>query len=183
MALCEAEGARAFNLNALTEGKNFPYVDLTTSEGITQVKAYGIDKGLSGSVLSSIDRDLRILIDPTNASSISEGLRAADKAGSQLVSNRVAIEAAGAWPRGLAGASTKEEVLQFIHGNATLAIPDDLVPSARNYVAEYARQVPERYGLQSSTDLDGDIARLVGRIQPIGLTSSEMRELELLYRK
>ena len=156
------------DLNAVS--KNHPQIDTSSRDTFTSVKAYGVGKPLSESTKGRYDKEVRAL---RTAEEPGVPTKLGDAA-NRLANNREAIQAAGAWPRGLARNATPEQIAKFMNQRAEIAIPSDHVAPMREYLAERARANPEAYGLKQGPGLEKGIERLVQRVQPLGLTSDEL---------
>jgi len=156
------------DLNAVS--KNHPQIDTSSRDTFTSVKAYGVGKPLADSTKGRYDKEVRAL---RTAEEPGVPTKLGDAA-NRLAANRQAIQAAGAWPRGLARNATPEQIAKFMNQKAEVAIPSDHVAPMREYLAERARANPEAYGLKQGPGLEKGIQRLVQRVQPLGLTSEEL---------
>jgi hypothetical protein len=156
------------DLNALKT--NFPQLDTTSRETVASVKAFGVDKPLSASVVARYDKELQALRTAAEPGIPTKLGKAADL----MATNRQTIQAAGAWPRGLARNATPEQIAKFINQQGVLAIPADHVDTVRSAIAASARANPAAYGLTEGAGLEKGIERLIARVQSLGLTSDEI---------
>jgi hypothetical protein len=175
------------DLNAIKP--NFPQLD-TVGETMASVKAFGVDKSLSklaakleagGSLteeeaktlkrfIGDYDRELRAL-----RTVVEPGVPTKLGAAADLIeANRDVIQAAGAWPKGLARNATPDQIAKFVNKQGVLAIPADHVDVVRKAVAAKARNNPAKYGLTDGPGLAKGIERLTERVQSLGLTSEEI---------
>jgi Domain of unknown function (DUF4157) len=158
----------AMDLNAIKS--NFPQLDTVSRETVASVKAFGVDKPLNASVIGRYDKELRALRSAVEPGVPTKLGQAADI----LATNRQAIQAAGAWPSGLAKNANPEQIAKFINRQGVLAIPADHVGSVRAAIAAKARVNPAAYGLTDGPGLEKGIERLTARVQSLGLTADEI---------
>ena len=156
------------DLNAVKT--DFPQLDTVSRDTVASVKAFSVDQPLSAQTISRYDRELRALRTPVEAGVPTKLGSAADL----MAANRDAIQAAGAWPGGLAKNATSKQIAKFVNEQGLLAIPADHVEKVRATVAAKARVNPFAYGLTPGPGLDKGIERLVARIQSLGLTTGEI---------
>jgi hypothetical protein len=156
--------------------KAFPGLDLTSRAGFTQVKFFTSKdfKVLMRRYLDEL-QVLRGLRDP-------KGLNKIGQAANELATNRKAIQAAGSWPTGLARDATAEQIENFINKEGVLAIPNELVRPVRKALAAAVRKALrdnnlEAWGLREGPGLGKAVRRLAKRVQPAGLTSKEILDL------
>jgi hypothetical protein len=159
------------DLNALSS--NYPKIDLSSRDTFTSVKNFGVNKPLDQKTMKGYDKELRSLRTPEEAGVPTK----LGEAASRLADNREAIQGSGAWPKGLARDATPEQIAKFINRQGAVAIPSDHVEATKAYIADRARADPEAYGLKEGPGLEIGIKRLVERIQPNGLTSKEIMEI------
>ncbi|MCA9239547.1 MAG: DUF4157 domain-containing protein, partial [Planctomycetales bacterium] len=156
------------DLNAIAP--NFPQLDTVSRETVASVKAFGVDKPLSASVVGRYDKELqalRTVVEPGVPTKLG-------KAADLMATNRESIQAAGAWPNGLARNATPQQIGKFVNQQGVLAIPADHVGPVRDAIAAKARANPAAYGLTPGAGLDKGIERLTERVQSLGLTSEEI---------
>jgi hypothetical protein len=160
--------ATSADLNAIKT--NFPQLDTVSRETVASVKAFGVGKPPSASVIRRYDKELRALRSVEEPGVLTKLGDAADL----MAANRGAIQGAGAWPKGLARNATPEQIAKFINRQGVLAIPADHVGLVRSAVAAKARANPALYGLTEGPGLEKGIERLMSRVQSLGLTSDEI---------
>jgi hypothetical protein len=156
------------DLNALKT--NAPQLDTISRETGASVKAFGVDKPLSAPVVARYVKELQALrtaVEPGVPTKLG-------KAADLIASHREAIQAAGAWPNGLARNATPEQIAKFINQQGVVEIPADHVGAVRAAVAANARADPAAYGLTPGAGLDRGIERLTARVQSLGLTADEI---------
>jgi Domain of unknown function (DUF4157) len=166
------------DLNALKP--SFDAVDTISRQTIAQVKAFKVDTPLSAMnakefkrLVTRYDRELRALLKPVEPGVPTKLGAAVD----HMATHREAIQAAGAWPNGLARNATPEQIAKFINRQGVLAIPADHVATVRAAVAAKARADPALYGLTEGPGLDKGIERLTARVQSLGLTADEINTI------
>jgi hypothetical protein len=158
----------AMDLNAIKP--NFPQLDTISRQTTASVKAFGVDKPLTEAVIKRYDAELQALrtaIEPGVPTKLG-------KAADVMASHREVIQAAGAWPSGLARNAPPEQIAKFVNRQGVLAIPADHVDDVRHAIAANARANPSAYGLTPGPGLEIGIERLRGRVQSLGLRSDEI---------
>ena len=159
------------DLNAVSP--NFPQLDTVSRETVASVKAFSVDKPLGRSAMRRYDKELRALRTAVEPGVPTKLGQAADV----LAANRGQLQAAGAWPKGLAKNATPEQIAKFVNQRGVLAIPADHVEEVRKFVAAKARANPAAYGLTDGPGLEKGIERLTARVQSLGLTSEQIMNI------
>lgn len=137
-------------------------VDISTDQRIQSVKVKSVDKPADDRVYTLYRYDFEKLQDAGQAS------RAADA----LQKHKARL------PTELGPNPSHERIVTYIQKKGELAIPDDHVAGTRQNIADMARQVPGRYGLDAgSPTLEQDVRKLTERVQPIGVTTSEISRM------
>ncbi|MEU6716709.1 hypothetical protein ABZ897_35030 [Nonomuraea sp. NPDC046802] len=171
---------RVFNLNRIRS--NFPLLDIisTTPEGklglLASVKNYAMGRpNLSRYTMRRYARDMKTLL-KTGGPGFAQvpGEHAAER----LAANRAEIAAAGAWPADVA----PEDMVKAIKDKSVLMIPDDHVGPVREFIREQALRDPGAYELVPGPDLEGEVEKIVRRVQPMGITSGRLNEIHTRVR-
>jgi hypothetical protein len=184
----QQRGVAAFNLNGLTSkgnAKNMPTVDFITSEGFVSSKArvgWTYNPVLTRGRLGQYRKDLGRLLDvPWARPSVDRSQSRA--AAAALMDPRNAddiraMQAAGAWPRGLSTTPTVDEVAAHIRDHGWLSIPEDHVPQVQEYLRGYIRVLPDYFGFPDGvTPADEQVEQLVSRVGSNGISSAEIFRL------
>ncbi len=163
----KGEGA-GFDLNALKgKGGNFPALDFSTPGGFYSAKTKSVGTALSDTSIKSYLNDLDTMRDKGGPGFAQT---TAQKAAALVWRNRGAIQQKNAWPAGLAQDATEDQILHHIAQHGRLVIPDDHVEPVRQAMTTEAVRNPGRWPGE-------DIGRLQQRVQPMGITSTELDQL------
>jgi hypothetical protein len=171
-AALTSAGDDAVNLDAAAKigglkGGNFPTYDISSSQEVASVKTHWDSNGqLSDSALQAYKQDLSHMMGWNRESS---GLQSDGQ-------NITAARDAGLpTPTELQNA-TPEQAAIYLRDSSLLRIPDDHVQPVREMIASDVKQFPGNYHLGENPQ-QADIDRVLDRIQGIGLTSGELRDI------
>jgi hypothetical protein len=169
------DAAAVRNLNELAT--NFPLLDLSSSRWLASVKTRGV---LSTLAQSALTKSLRSAY-TSDLLNIITGQSKLEDAAEKLLANRGIL--GQAWPRDLR-ATTVDGVVKYIREKSVLLVPSDHVQLLRGTLGEdlYRRlagdkRALDQLGITGPTDLSKYISRQVDRIQSIGLSSGDVREM------
>jgi uncharacterized protein YukE len=163
-------GSTAYDLNFLrpgNRGQNFPLLDTASDEGFFSAKAY-----FGPSALSRYNAEFMGI----TSGQFGRAPGQLRQAVNLLDANRDALQAADAWPRGLATDASTADIRAFILDNAKLAIPNDQVAPLADLVRTRATQFPENYGLDVGATTE-EVDRLLQRIVPSGTDSRAIQTI------
>ena len=160
MARLQNAGEKVDDLNRYQE--NFPLVDVSTDQRIQSIKVKSVGRPADDSVYDRYRYDFEKLRNAEQAGKAADTLQ---KHGARL-------------PTELGPNPSRERIASYIQQKGELAIPDDHVAGTRQNIVDMAHRVPGRYGLDAgSPTLEQDIQKLAERVQPIGITSSEIARM------
>lgn len=171
MAHLENQGEQVADLNELET--NFPLLDVSSNERFQSVKVKSVDAQPAETTVNNYRHDFEKLLDRQKAK----------KAAVALHEHSADLQAQEAWPSDLRKNASASHIADYIQEKGELAVPDDHVSVVQDNIRQMARDIPERYGLENSKDLDKDIESLVARIKPMGIASTEIGRLQAELRQ
>lgn len=169
MAILRSLGATVKDLNDFTpKSHNFPTLDIISNQGAQSVKVKATHTEFTEKTAEAYIKDFRQLLDPKGLKSASE----------RIYHHRGAIQAAGAWPEGLAKDAPPEVIAKFLSKHSQLAIPQDHLAGVQKALEAKVRSNPEAYGLKgvkgNTPAFNKGVEAIVGRVKSIGITSGQI---------
>lgn len=163
MARLQNGGEIVDDLNRYQE--SFPLVDVSSDQRMQSIKVKSVDSPADSKVYDRYRYDFEKLQDLDKSGKAADALQ---KYGAQL-------------PSELGANPSHDRLSAYIREKCELGVPDDHVDGVRQNIADMARRVPGRYALDaSSPTLEQDIQKLIERVQPIGIKSSEISRMRHL---
>jgi len=155
------------NLNLGHRGDNYPTYDVSSRSEVASVKTHwNLDGELDENSIAAYKRDFSKMLGWNREAS------ALSSDGNNIVSARktgipvpIALEKASA-----------EEAALYLRDNSRLRIPDDHVGPVRDALEHEIRQFPGNFFLPNNPT-DGQVKRILGRVQGIGIKSRELEEM------
>jgi len=148
-------------------GNNYPTFDLSSSTEVASIKTKWNDDGELDSITRSAYKQDFL------------GLYGWGRSVHALIEdadNILAVRDTGAPVPSEFKNANQAQAADYLRNSSILRIPDDHVDTVRNDIKEDISLLPENYLLTGSPSHQ-DIEDIIGRIQPIGITSGELRQL------
>jgi len=146
------------------QGNNYPTYDVASANEIASVKTHWNSDGQAD--VSAYKQDFSKMLGWGRPAG------ALEKDGENILKAR---DAGASVPQELEGA-TIEEASEYLRDNGCLRIPDDHVDAVRAELEADARKFPSNYHLPENPS-EEQINHVLGRVQGVGLTSSELQSM------
>lgn len=165
-------GGNAINLDEAAQklgmkGNNFPTYDMVSRDQVASVKTHWADDGtLNDAARQAYQRDFNHML------GWGREVHALEQDGQNIVKAR---EAEVPMPDVLRTA-TPEQAAEHLRDHSVLLVPDDHVETVRADLRARALELPENYFLPSNPT-EAQIEGLLQRVQGLGLSSGELRDI------
>jgi hypothetical protein len=165
-------GGDAINLDQVAQklgmkGNNFPTYDIASRYHVASVKTHWADDGtLNDAARQAYQRDFDHML------GWGREVNALEQDGQNIVKAR---EAGVPMPDALRTA-TPEQAAEYLRNHSVLLVPDDHVETVRADLKARALELPENYFLPSNPT-EAQIEGLLQRVQGLGLSSGELRDV------
>lgn len=165
-------GGNAINLDEAAQklgmkGNNFPTYDIVSRDQVASVKTHWTDDGtLNDAARQAYQRDFNHML------GWGREVHALEQDGQNIVKAR---EAGVPMPDVLRTA-TPEQAAEHLRDHSVLLVPDDHVEAVRADLRARALELPENYFLPSNPT-EAQIEGLLQRVQGLGLSSGELRDI------